>query len=63
MQGIQYVTDDSGKKVAVVIDLRKHSELWEDFYDGLTARRRSREPRHSLAAVKSTLRKSGKLRA
>jgi len=62
MQGIQYVTDDSGKKIAVMIDLKKHSELWEDFYDGLTARLRSREPRYSLETVKSGLKKSGKLR-
>ena len=35
MQGIQYVTDTHGKRIAVQIDLRKYGELWEDFYDGL----------------------------
>ena len=61
MKGIQFVTDDEGKKVAVLIDLRKHSDLWEDFYDSLTARARAEEPRESLETVKKRLRKQGKL--
>jgi hypothetical protein len=44
MTGIQYVTDEKGRKVAVQIDLRKHKALWEDIQDGLTAQRRQREP-------------------
>jgi hypothetical protein len=61
MRGIQYITDDRGRKRAVVIDLEKHGELWEDFYDSLTARKRISEPRESLASVKKRLRKQGKL--
>jgi hypothetical protein len=61
MQGINYVTNEEGKRVAVVIDLKKHGELWEDFYDGLTAKRREKEPRESFAAVKKRLEKTGKL--
>ncbi len=34
MTGIQFLTDEKGRKVAVQIDLRKHGALWEDFYDG-----------------------------
>ncbi len=30
MTGIQYVTDEKGRKVAVQIDLKEHRELWED---------------------------------
>ena len=30
MSGIQYVTDEKGRKVDVQIDLKKHRELWED---------------------------------
>jgi hypothetical protein len=30
MNGIQFVTDEKGRKVAVQIDLKKHRELWED---------------------------------
>ena len=61
MEGIQFVMDDKGQKVAVLIDLKKYGELWEDFYDGLTARLRDQEPRETLEAVKQRLRKQGKL--
>lgn len=61
MQGIRYVTDERGGRVAVQIDLTKHGDLWEDFYDILTAKRRKNEPRESLASVKAKLRKNGKL--
>ncbi len=61
MKGIQFVTDDAGKKTAVLIDLKKHGTLWEDFYDSLVARERATEPRESLESVKKRLRKQGKL--
>jgi hypothetical protein len=55
MEGIQFLTNDKGERVAVQIDLRKHADVWEDFYDSLTARQRSREPRESLNSVKERL--------
>ena len=61
MQGIRYVTDEKGERVAVQIDLKKHREIWEDFYDVLTARRRRSEPLESLASVKERLKKNGKV--
>jgi hypothetical protein len=61
MEGIQFVTDDQDQKVAVLIDLRKYGELWEDIYDSLTARQRANEPRETLASVERRLRKQGKL--
>ena len=61
MEGIQYVTNDKGKRVAVMIDLQKHGEIWEDFYDSLTARARANEPRGTLASVKRRLRRQRKL--
>jgi len=61
MQGIQFVTDDKGQKVAVQINLKKFGDLWEDFYDDLLARQRAKEPRESLAAVKARLLRQGKL--
>jgi hypothetical protein len=45
MKGVQFVFDDKGEKTAVVIDLKKHSELWEDFYDAALVRQREDEPR------------------
>jgi len=62
MSGVQFVVDEQGQKTAVVIDLKKHADLWEDFCDVLLARRRAHEPRESLAAVKRRLIRSGKLR-
>lgn len=61
MEGIQFVTNAKGERVAVQIDLRKHGDVWEDVYDSLTARERSREPRESLDSVKKRLIKRRKL--
>ncbi len=43
MNGIQYVTDDQGRRVAVQIDLKKHKSLWADFYDSLLCESRRKE--------------------
>jgi hypothetical protein len=61
MDGIQFVTNAKGERVAVQIDLRKYADVWEDVYDSLTARKRSREPRESFDSVKDRLIKRGKL--
>jgi len=61
MTGIQYVTDEKGRKVAVQIDLKKHRELWEDIEDVLVSRSRRNEKRIPLEKVKAGLIKSGKL--
>jgi len=55
MKGVQYVVDEEGHKVAVVINLKQHSELWEDFYDAALAHSRASEPRESLKSVKQRL--------
>lgn len=61
MEGIQFLTNDKGERIAVQIDLRKHADIWEDLYDSLTARERSKEPRESLNSVKERLIKRRKL--
>ncbi|MGA7614914.1 MAG: hypothetical protein WBX15_07010 [Thermoanaerobaculia bacterium] len=43
MEGIHFVTDDKGKKVAVLIDLDLYGDAWEDFYDQLVAEERQAE--------------------
>ena len=63
MNGIQFVTDEKGHKVAVQIDLKKHRELWEDIEDVLVSRSRKHEKRIPLDKVKAGLIKSGKLPA
>ena len=43
--------------VDVLIDLKEYGELWEDFYDCLTAHARADAPRESLAEVREQLRR------
>jgi hypothetical protein len=43
MTGIQFVTDAKGRKVGVLIDLKKHRAVWEDFWDGLVSECRREE--------------------
>jgi len=61
MNDIQYIVDDKGTKRAVIIDLDKFRDLWEDIHDILIARRRANEPRESLNTVKKHLSRAGKL--
>ena len=53
MNGIKFLTDEKGRRVAVQIDLRKHGALWEDFYDGLVSERRRKEKGVPLATIKT----------
>ena len=55
MKGVQFLFDDAGQKTAVLIDLKKNSRLWEDFYDRSIAAERSGEPRESFASVKKRI--------
>ncbi len=43
MTGIQFVTDEKGRKTGVLIDLKKHRAIWEDFWDGVVAESRLKE--------------------
>jgi len=63
LEGIQFVTNAAGEKTAVLIDLKRYGELWEDFYDALVAHQRADEPRESLEAVREALEQQGKLNA
>lgn len=53
INGINYVTDAHNKRLAGMIDLELHGELWEDVYDGLVARSRQEEESLSLEEVKN----------
>lgn len=61
LRGVRFIVDDRGEKTGVVIALKDNAELWDDICDRAIARRRAREPRVSLKAVKSGLRRLGKL--
>jgi len=62
MEGIKFVTDANGKKVAVQLDLKKHADLWEDIQDGLVAEARRHEKGIPFEQVKASLIESGKLK-
>ena len=61
MSGIHFVIDDKGTASAVIIDLNKYADLWDDFYGCLIARQSCKEPRESLQSVKRRLRRAVKL--
>jgi hypothetical protein len=60
MTGVQFITDEKGRKTAAVIDLKKHKALWEDIEDVLVSRSRRNEKRIPLEKVKSDLIKSAR---
>jgi hypothetical protein len=62
MNGIQFITNEKGRKTAAVIDLKKHKELWEDIQDVLVSRSRRNERGIPLQKVKAGLVKRGKSR-
>ena len=63
MRGVQFLVDDDGERTAVLIDLKKNAQLWEDFYDVALAKSRAREPRETLASVKRRIRANAKRRS
>lgn len=40
MKGVNYITDEHGKKTAVIVSLKNYREEIEDFLDGLEAQSR-----------------------
>ena len=62
MNGIQFVTDEKGRKVVVQIDLKKYGAIWEDFWDGLISESRRKEKGIPFEKVKADLVKRGRLR-
>jgi hypothetical protein len=63
MTGIQYVTDEQGRKIAVQIDLRLHAGLWEEFEDVLVSEARRDEENIPLDRVKAKLAENDPSRA
>ncbi|MDZ7343341.1 MAG: hypothetical protein ONA90_02380 [candidate division KSB1 bacterium] len=53
--GFQFLIDDNGNKTAVLIDLKKHRRLWEDFYDLMIIESRREEPRVQWQTAKKRL--------
>jgi hypothetical protein len=61
MTGIQFVTDEKGRKVAVQIDLKKHGARLEDFWDGLVSESRRKEKGIPLEKIKADLVRHGRI--
>ncbi len=57
MKGVQFVTNDRGKKTAVLIDLKEWGEMWEDFYDIMVFESRKHEPTISWEVLKAEMKK------
>jgi len=55
VEGVQFVVDDAGKKTAVIINLDKWGELWEDVYDVLVSESRRGEPTVSWEELKAEM--------
>jgi hypothetical protein len=51
VKGVNFVVDEGNEKKAVIIDLKKHRAIWEDFYDTLLAKERGRS--HAKRSKKS----------
>ena len=62
MRGIQFLVDEEGERTAVLIDLKKNAQFWEDFYDVALAKSRVKEPRESLESVRQRIGLRGKTR-
>lgn len=62
MSGVQFLTDEKGRKTAVQIDLKVHKALWEDIEDVLISQSRRKEKGVSLEKAKASLIAQGKLR-
>jgi hypothetical protein len=55
LKGVQYVTDSSGKRIAVLISLEEWGEIWEDLYDVLVSESRKDEPTVSWETLKAEM--------
>ncbi|WP_017293607.1 hypothetical protein [Geminocystis herdmanii] len=55
MEGIDFVIDEKGIKKAVLIDLEKWGEVWEDFYDILISKQREDEEEIAWEDLKQEL--------
>jgi len=53
VKGINFLVDEENEKQAVVIDLKKHRDLWEDFYDTLLTKERAKDPRETIEQVRN----------
>jgi len=61
IKGVQFVIDNAGHRVAVLLALQEWGELWEDIYDNMIAKERANEPSMKLEDFEDELRREGLL--
>jgi hypothetical protein len=61
MKGISYLTNENGRKTALVVDLKTYKNQIEDFLDGLEAESRKNEATIPYQEVRNRLIQLGKL--
>lgn len=59
MRGVQFVTDDTGKRTAVLINLIEWGEIWEDIYDIMVSESRKNESPVPWEELKAELAREG----
>jgi hypothetical protein len=62
LTGIQFVTDEKGRKVAVQIDLKKHGARLVDFWDGLISESHRTQKGIPIEKIKTDLVRRGRIR-
>ena len=55
MKGIQFLINEKGEKVSVLLDLAEWGDLWEDFYDVMVSRSRQNEEEVSWDDLKAEI--------
>jgi len=61
MKNIQYIVDDKGKKIAVIMPIEEYERLLEDIHDLSIAKERINEPEEDLDDVIEELKNEGLL--
>jgi len=61
MKNIQYIVDDKGKKIAVIMPIEEYKRLLEDIHDLSIAKERVNEPGGNLNDVINELKNGGLL--
>ena len=53
MEGVQFLINEEGEKISVLIDLSEWGDLWEDFHDIMVSRSRQDESEISWDELKA----------
>ncbi len=62
MRGIRFVIDANGRRVAIIIDLKKHGSRLQDLFDGVISESRRKEKGIPFEKVKADLVKRRRVR-